>query len=75
MTINDFMQSELEVLAQKSGLDKTRWSKYFNGHLISEMVLNQAARNLDMQPHELLMGINKRRLQNNATNARVKLVA
>lgn len=75
MTINEFSALSLDQLSKETGLDKTRWSKYFRGSLMTESVLNQCAKRLSMEPHDLLFAINKKRLHRNATNAKVNLVA
>jgi len=66
MTLKDFNDLSLDQLAEKTGLDKTRWSKYFNGQDISERVLNQSAIALGVKPHILLWAINLKRLHKNA---------
>ncbi len=75
MTVKDFKELSLDELSRLSGLDKTRWSKYFNGQLMTESVLNQCAQSLGMQPHILLWAINTKRLHRNATNVNVDAVA
>jgi hypothetical protein len=75
MTVEDFKELSLDELSRLSGLDKTRWSKYFNGQLMTEAVLNQCAQSLGMQPHVLLLAINTKRLHRNATSVNVKAVA
>lgn len=75
MSVNEFKKIGLNELAAKTGLDKTRWSKYFNGQLMTEAVLNEAAQALEMQPHVLLFAINQKRLHRNETNVRVKTIA
>lgn len=75
MSIKKFKEISLDDLAVKTGLDKTRWSKYFNGQLMTEAVLNHSAEALGMQPHILLREINQKRLQRNAINAKVRSVA
>ena len=75
MTVKEFKETSLDDLAVRTGLDKTRWSKYFNGQLMTESVLNQSAEALGIRPHVLLFAINQKRLQRNAINAKVKLVA
>ena len=75
MTVKDFKELSLDELSKLSGLDKTRWSKYFNGQLMTESVLNHCAQSLGMEPHELLFAINSKRLHRNATNVKVKQVA
>lgn len=75
MTIKDFKELSLDELSRLSGLDKTRWSKYFNGQLMTEAVLNHCAQSLGMKPHILLFAINLKRLHRNATNGNVTVVA
>lgn len=75
MTAKQFLALSLNDLASVSGMDKTRWSKYFNGKTITENVLNQIAPKLQMEPHQLLQAINIKRLQNYATCAKVKSIA
>ena len=75
MPIKEFKEISLDDLAARTGLDKTRWSKYFNGQLMTEAVLNQSAEALGMQPHILLFAINQKRLHRNAINVKVKSVA
>lgn len=75
MPIKEFKQISLDDLASKTGLDKTRWSKYFNGQLMTEAVLNHSAQALGMKPHILLFAINQKRLQRNAINVKVNSVA
>jgi hypothetical protein len=75
MTIKVFNELSLDELSRLSGLDKTRWSKYFNGQLMTEAVLNHCAQALGMMPHILLWAINLKRLHRNAISARVSLVA
>ena len=75
MPIKEFKEISLNDLAARTGLDKTRWSKYFNGQLMTEAVLNQSAEALGMQPHILLFAINQKRLHRNAINVKVKSVA
>lgn len=61
MTIEEFMNASLESLASLSGLDKTRWSKYLNGQVLSEKTLSRSAERLSMSPEDLLAAINQRR--------------
>lgn len=75
MTVKEFGKLNLDDLSKLSGLDKTRWCKYFRGQLMTEAVLNQCAKSLRMKPHNLLLAINKRRLHRNAISASVSLVA
>jgi hypothetical protein len=75
MPIKEFKEISLDDLAAKTGLDKTRWSKYFNGQLMTEAVLNQSAQALGMQPHILLFAINQKRLHRSAISAKVKSIA
>lgn len=75
MPIKEFKQISLDDLASKTGLDKTRWSKYFNGQLMTEAVLNHSAQALGMKPHILLFAINQKRLQKKAINVKVNSVA
>jgi len=75
MTVEQFKESSLNDLAKITGMDKTRWSKYFNGQLITEGCLNHLASKLSMQPHNLLLAINQKRLHRNAIGAKVVQVA
>jgi hypothetical protein len=75
MDIKDFADLSLDQLSQLTGLDKTRWSKYFRGQSMTETVLNQCAVRLGMKPHELLLAINTKRLQINATPVKVISIA
>jgi transcriptional regulator with XRE-family HTH domain len=75
MTIVEFKVLSLDELASITGLDKTRWSKYFNGQLMTEAVLNSLAKSLGMEPHVLLLAINQKRLHRNAINAKLNLIA
>jgi hypothetical protein len=75
MTVNQFKELSLNDLAKMTGMDKTRWSKYFNGQLITEGCLNHLALKLSMKPHELLFGLNEKRLHTNAISAKVRQVA
>lgn len=80
MNLETFLELSLGQLSEQTRFDKTRWSKYLRGQIISERVLNRLAAKLLMEPHELLHAINLRRkqikeLQDNATNDRLNLVA
>lgn len=61
MNLAEFLTASLDQLSEASGMDKTRWSKYFNGQPISEPTLNKVAQKLDMEPSTLFFGICSRR--------------
>lgn len=58
MTPEDFVNSSLDYLAQKTGIDKTRWSRYRTGKVsINHSTLEKAAVKLGMTTSSLLQGI------------------
>lgn len=61
MTIDEFMTAPLSSLESLTGVDRSNWSKYFNGSLLSEATLNKASFYLGMSPDQLLKAINLRR--------------
>jgi transcriptional regulator with XRE-family HTH domain len=66
MLISEFMQLTLEDLEYRTGIRREQWSRYFNKKtFINEATLNQAAKKLSLEPHELLLRINHRRAAKN----------
>jgi hypothetical protein len=63
MTLEDFVNEPLNSISAITRIDKSNWSKFFAGKMISEKTLNKASKLLDMPPDELLKGINIRRSQ------------
>lgn len=63
MTVEDFVNEPLNSISAITRIDKSNWSKFFAGKMISEKTLNKASKMLDMSPDELLKGINLRRNQ------------
>ncbi len=75
MSIKEFKELSLDDLARLTDLDKTRWSKYFNGQLMTEAVLNNLSESLGMKPHILLLAINQKRLHRNAIDVKLNSIA
>lgn len=65
MTVEDFVNEPLNSISAITRIDKSNWSKFFAGKMISEKTLNKASKALKMTPDELLKGINLRRNQKN----------
>lgn len=63
MNVQDFVDAPLNSISAITRIDKSNWSKFFAGKMISEKTLNKASKTLDMTPDELLRGINLRRNQ------------
>ncbi|MCX5934386.1 MAG: hypothetical protein NTU99_06295 [Pseudanabaena sp. LacPavin_0818_WC45_MAG_42_6] len=63
MTVEDFVNEPLNSISSITRIDKSNWSKFFAGKMISEKTLNKASKMLGMSPDELLRGINLRRTQ------------
>jgi hypothetical protein len=63
MTVEDFINEPLNRISAITRIDKSNWSKFFAGKMISEKTLNKASKALNMSPDELLKGINMRRDQ------------
>lgn len=61
MQIQSFLTATLDELALVSGLDKTRWSKYFGGKRISEKTLEKLSDTLEMPMADLYLAISLRR--------------
>jgi hypothetical protein len=61
MTVEDFVNQPLNNISAITRIDKSNWSKFFAGKMISEKTLNKASKMLGMSPDELLRGINLRR--------------
>jgi len=61
MTVEDFISAPLNSISAITSIDKSNWSKFFAGKMISEKTLNKASKSLGMAPDELLKGINLRR--------------
>jgi len=61
MTVQDFLNAPLNSISAITLIDKSNWSKFFAGKMISEKTLNKASKSLGMAPDELLKGINLRR--------------
>lgn len=58
----EFQKATYALLAEKTGIAKSRWSQYFNSkRTLNEKTLNAAAIKLNMEPGELLQAINERR--------------
>lgn len=73
MRLEEFIKCRLVDLAEITGISKSKWSQYFNNHsLISERTLVRAASKLEMEPHELLHAIDKRRKANLAKKGLTK---
>lgn len=57
-----FQTLSLSELASITGINKYRWSRYFNGHtLMTERTLKRAASRIGMRPEELLKQVDIRR--------------
>lgn len=67
MDLNTFLNMTLDELAAKSGIDKTRWCKYFNGSAMNERNIYRFARSVDMLPGEFIDALNKRRKKFNVS--------
>lgn len=63
MTVEDFVNAPLNSISAITRIDKSNWSKFFAGRMISERTLNKASKMLNMSPDELLRAINLRRKQ------------
>ena len=61
MTSEDFVKEPLNSISAITRIDKSNWSKFFAGKMISEKTLNRASKALNMAPDELLKAINLRR--------------
>ena len=61
MTVEEFVNEPLNSISAITRIDKSNWSKFFAGKMISEKTLNKASKSLNMSPDELLRGINIRR--------------
>lgn len=64
MNKQEFLEASLDKLEQISGIDKTRWSKYFNGHTMNERNIYKLAQSLNMSYSEFLEALNSRRSSN-----------
>jgi hypothetical protein len=65
MTLEDFLNQPLNTISAITRIDKSNWSKFFAGKMISEKTLNKASKALGMPPEDLLKGINLRRSKKN----------
>ena len=63
MTVEDFVNQPLNSISVITRIDKSNWSKFFAGKMISEKTLNKASKMLNMTPDELLRAINLRGYQ------------
>lgn len=61
MTLEDFLEEPLNNISTITNIDKSNWSKFFSGKMISEKTLNKASKSLKMTPDQLLKAINIRR--------------
>jgi hypothetical protein len=69
MTVEDFANAPLNSISSITRIDKSNWSKFFSGKMISEKTLNKASKMLDMSPDELLRAINLRRNQKSVVSS------
>jgi transcriptional regulator with XRE-family HTH domain len=65
MKIKQFLEASLDELAQITGIDAPRWSRYFNGKNYSKKTLKIAASALDMDVPTLVIAIEQRNEANN----------
>ena len=63
MTVEDSVNQPLNSISVITRIDKSNWSKFFAGKMISEKTLNKASKMLNMTPDELLRAINLRGYQ------------
>ncbi len=61
MDQSKFLELTPSQLETFTGIHRANWSRYLNGHLMSEATLNKAAKLLGMAPEDLLKAINARR--------------
>jgi transcriptional regulator with XRE-family HTH domain len=61
MKIKQFLEATLGELAELTGVDAPRWSRYFRGANYSEKTLKTAAFGLEMDVPTLVKAIDKRR--------------
>lgn len=61
MTPKEFKTANLKTLAQATGFDRGRWSRYLSGKVSpTQRTICQIAKKLEMQPHEVFQLINER---------------
>lgn len=61
MDTREFLKIGLDDLEAYSGIEKTRWCKYFNGVLMNERNIYRFASSVGMNPGEFLEALNERR--------------
>lgn len=61
MNTREFLKIGLDDLEAYSGIEKTRWCKYFNGGLMNERNIYRFASSVGMTPGEFLEALNERR--------------
>lgn len=61
MDLQTFLALKTDQLENLSGIDGTRWSKYFNGTPLNERTLYRLSTRLNMRPSDLLLGLNIKR--------------
>lgn len=61
MNIGEFLEIGLDELEAVSGIEKTRWCKYFNGGLMNERNIYRFAASVEMTAGEFLDALNQRR--------------
>lgn len=62
MTSQEFQNASYTTLASLTGIASHQWCRYFRSRsTVHEKTLNQAAKKLGFEPHELLREINLRR--------------
>lgn len=61
MRLKEFLEAPISELSKLTGIDKANWSRYLNGHPITESTLNKAGQSLKMPSYRLLKGITLRR--------------
>lgn len=61
MRVTEFQELSLVQLERITGIDQTRWSRYFSGKVsINSRTLEKAAKPLNMEPADLLYAIQLR---------------
>ncbi|WP_009630215.1 hypothetical protein [Synechocystis sp. PCC 7509] len=61
MNIGEFLEMSLDELESVSGIEKTRWCKYFNGGLMNERNIYRFAASVEMTAGEFLDALNQKR--------------
>jgi transcriptional regulator with XRE-family HTH domain len=59
--VRQILTSSLEEMSELSQLDKSRWSRYFNGQSLSERTLVEVSQRLEIPPEIFLAALRLRR--------------